>query len=117
MVRRGLVHDDLDNKVLLDLGVLQPGLVCEELPGEEPALVDGLDVLLSLQLFLEQADGVAHAGVQTHVFAGGEPYFQLELFLLCGRGLGVFRQVFFASFGDQIDRRSQTIHRELVTVS
>lgn len=116
-VRRGLVHDDLDNKVLLDLGVLQAGLVCEELAGEEPALVGRVDVLLGLQLFLEQADGVGHAGAQTHVFAGGEPYLQLELFLLSSGGLGVVRQVFFASFGDQIDRRGQAINRELVTVS
>lgn len=116
-VRRRLVHDDLDDKVLLDLGVLQAGLVCEELAGEEPALVGRVDVLLGLQLFLEQADGVGHAGAQTHVFAGGEPYFQLELFLLSGGGLGVVRQVFFASFGDQIDRRGQAINRELVTVS
>ncbi len=117
LVVRLLVHDDLDDEVLLDLGVLQACLVCEELPREEPALVDQLDVLLSLQLFFEQADGVGHAGVQTHVFAGREPYFQLELFLLCGRGLGVVRQVFFASFADQIDRRGQAVNRELVPVS
>lgn len=112
-----LVHDDLDHKVLLDLGVLQAGLVRKELSGEEPALVGQVNVLLSLQLLLQQADGVGHAGVQTQVFAGGEPHLQLELFLLCRLGLRVVRQVFLAPFGDQIDRRGQAIHRELVTVS
>lgn len=43
-----LVHDDLDHKVLLDLGVLQAGLVREELSREEPALVGQVNVLLSL---------------------------------------------------------------------
>lgn len=43
-----LVHDDLDDKILLDLGVLQAGLVCEELSREEPALLSQLNVLLSL---------------------------------------------------------------------
>lgn len=43
-----LVHDDLDHEVLLDLGVLQAGLVREELSREEPALVGQVNVLLSL---------------------------------------------------------------------
>lgn len=46
------IDDDLDDKVLLDLGVLQPRLVCQQLPGEEPALVGGVDVVLGLQLLL-----------------------------------------------------------------
>lgn len=105
-----LVHDDLDHKVLLDLGVLQAGLVREELSREEPALVGQVNVLLSLKLFFQQADGVGHAGVQAQVFAGGEPYLQLELFLLGRLGLRVVRQVFLASFCDQVDRRGQAIH-------
>ena len=67
--RRLLVDDDLDDKVLLDLGFLQAALVLQHLAGEEPALVRGVDVLLRLQLLLQLADGVRHAGAETQVFA------------------------------------------------
>lgn len=66
------VDDDLDDKVLLDLSVLQPRLVRQELPGEEPALVSGVDVLLSVELLLQKPDGVRHRGAETQVRARGE---------------------------------------------
>lgn len=76
------VDDDLDDKVLLDLGVLQPSLVGEQLPREEPALVGGVDVMLRLQLLLQQPDGVGHAGAEPQVLPGGQSY-------LAGGGRGV----------------------------
>lgn len=68
------VDDDLDDKVLLDLSVLQPRLVRKQLPGEEPTLVGGVNVVLDLQLFLELPYGVSHAGAEAQVFARGESY-------------------------------------------
>ena len=68
------VDDDLDDKVFLDLGVLQPRLVREQLAGEEPALVRGVDVLLGVELLLQLADGVRHAGAEAQVFPRGHPY-------------------------------------------
>lgn len=79
------VDDDLDDKVLLDLGVLQPCLVGEQLPGEEPALVGGVDVVLHLQLLLQQPDGVGHAGAEPQVLPGGQSYLAGTD---CGRGRG-----------------------------
>ena len=70
------VDDDLDDKVLLDLSVLQPRLVREQLSGEEPALVDGVDVFLGLQLLLQLPYGVGHAGAEAQVLARGKPYLQ-----------------------------------------
>lgn len=48
------VHVDyyLDDKVLLDLGILQTGLVSQELPGKEPPLAGHVNFLLFFQLFL-----------------------------------------------------------------
>lgn len=68
------VDDDLDDKVLLDLGVLQPRLVREQLPGEEPALVGGVDVVLCLQLLFQQPDGVGHAGAEPQVLPRGQSH-------------------------------------------
>lgn len=68
------VDDDLDDEVLLDLSVLQPRLVRQQLAGEEPALVGGVDVLLGLQLLLQLPYGVGHAGAETQVFARGQSY-------------------------------------------
>lgn len=59
------VDDDLDDKILLDLSVLQSRLVREQLPGEEPTLVGGVDVILGLQLLLQLTYGVSHAGAET----------------------------------------------------
>lgn len=70
------VDDDLDDKVLLDLSVLQPRLVRKQLPGEEPTLVGGVNVVLDLQLFLELPYGVSHAGAEAQVFARGESYLE-----------------------------------------
>lgn len=70
------VDDDLDDKVLLDLSVLQPRLVREQLPGEEPALVGGVNVVLGLQLLLKLPYGVSHAGAEAQVFACGQSYLQ-----------------------------------------
>lgn len=67
--RRVSVDDHLDDKVLLDLGVLQASLVSQELSGEEPPLAGHLDFLLLLQLFLELGDGVGQAGCQTHILS------------------------------------------------
>lgn len=79
MALKGLrVDDDLDDKVLLDLGVLEPRLVREQLPGEEPALVCRVNVVLGLQLLLELPDGVGHAGTETQIFARGESYLHRE---------------------------------------
>lgn len=50
--RRVHVHDHLDHKVLLDLGVLQSGLVSQELPRKEPPLASNVDVFLFFQLLL-----------------------------------------------------------------
>lgn len=36
--RRGLVDDDLDDKIFLDLGFLESCAICEQLPREEPSL-------------------------------------------------------------------------------
>lgn len=66
------VDDDLDDEVLLDLSVLQPRLVREQLPGEEPALVGGVNVLLGLQLLLQLPYGVSHAGAEAQVLACGQ---------------------------------------------
>lgn len=68
------VDDDLDDKVLLDLSVLQPRLVRKQLPGEEPTLVGGVNVVLGLQLFLKLPYGVSHAGAEAQVFACEESY-------------------------------------------
>lgn len=68
------VDDDLDDKVLLDLGVLQPRLVREQLPGEEPTLVGSVNVVLGLKLLLELPDGVSHAGAEAQVLARGQSY-------------------------------------------
>lgn len=70
------VDDDLDHKVLLDLSVLKPCLVREQLPGEEPALVNGVDVFLGLQLLLQLAYGVNHADAETQVLSCGQPHLQ-----------------------------------------
>lgn len=66
-----VVHVDnhLDHKVLLDLGVLQTGLVGQELPGEEPPLAGHVNLFVLLQLFLELGDGVRHARRQAHVLS------------------------------------------------
>lgn len=66
-----VVHVDnhLDHKVLLDLGVLQTGLVGQELPGEEPPLAGHVNLFVLLQLFLELGDGVRHARCQAHVLS------------------------------------------------
>lgn len=79
MVLKGLwVDDDLDDKVLLDFGVLEPRLIREQLPREEPALVCRVNVVLGLQLLLELPDRVSHAGAETQIFASGEPYLHRE---------------------------------------
>lgn len=77
MALEGLrVDNDLDDKVLLNLSVLQPRLVREQLPGEEPALVGSVNVVLGLQLLLQLPDGVGHAGAEAQVLARGEAYLQ-----------------------------------------
>lgn len=63
------IHNHLDHKVLLDLGVLQVSLVSQELPRKEPPLAGHVNVLLFLQLFLELANGICHAGGHMHVFS------------------------------------------------
>lgn len=70
------VDDDLDHKVLLDLSVLESRLVREQLPREEPALVDGVDVFLGLELLLQLAYGVNHADAETQVLSCGQPHLQ-----------------------------------------
>lgn len=72
------VDDDLDHEVLLDLGVLQPRFVREQLAGEEPALLGGVDVLLGLQLLLQLPYGVGHAGAEAQVLARGESHLHVE---------------------------------------
>lgn len=77
MALEGLwVDNDLDDKVLLNLSVLQPRLVRQQLPGEEPALVGSVDVVLGLKLLLKLPYGVGHAGAEAQVFARGESYLQ-----------------------------------------
>lgn len=79
MPLKGLrVDDDLDDKVLLDLGILEPRLIREQLPREEPALVCRVNVVLGLQLLLELADRVGHAGAETQIFARGQSYLRRE---------------------------------------
>lgn len=77
-LKRLRVDDDLDDKVLLDLGILEPCLIREQLPREEPALVCRVDVVLGLQLLLELPDGVGHAGAEAQISAGGESYLHRE---------------------------------------
>lgn len=77
-LKRLRVNDDLDDKVLLDLGVLEAGLIREQLPREEPALVCRVDVMLGLQLLLQLPDGVGHAGTEAQVSAGGESHLRRE---------------------------------------
>lgn len=110
------VHDDLDDKVLLDLGVLEARLVCEELAGEEPALVGDVDVLLSLELLLQLPNGVGHAGAQPQVFPCRQPHLELELLLGSDGGLGAVAGLVVAALRDQVDGRGQAVHRQLVTV-
>lgn len=79
MPLKGLrVDDDLDDKVLLDLGILEPRLIREQLPREEPALVCRVNVVLGLQLLLELPDRVGHAGAETQIFARGQSYLRRE---------------------------------------
>lgn len=79
MALKGLrVDDDLDDKVLLDLGILEPCLIREQLPREEPALVCRVNVVLGLQLLLQLPDRVGHAGAETQIFARGESYLHRE---------------------------------------
>lgn len=79
MALKGLrVDDDLDDKVLLDLGILEPCLIREQLPREEPALVCRVNVVLGLQLLLELPDCVGHVGAETQIFARGESYLHRE---------------------------------------
>lgn len=40
------IDNHLDDKVLLDLGILQTGFVSQELPGKEPPLADYVYVFL-----------------------------------------------------------------------
>lgn len=80
------VDDDLDDKVLLDLSVLQPRLVREQLPREEPALVGGVNVILGLQLLLQLPYGVGHAGTEAQVLACGEPDLQGVKRVTCDSG-------------------------------
>lgn len=61
------IHNHLDDEIFLNLGVLQAGLVGQELPREEPPLTDYLNCFLFLQLFLQLSDGVFHTGCQTHI--------------------------------------------------
>lgn len=70
------VDDDLDHKVLLDLGVLEPRLVRQQLPGEEPALVEEVDALLGLELLLQEAHGVGHAGAEAQVLPRRQSHLQ-----------------------------------------
>ncbi len=46
------IDDHLDDKVLLDLGVLQASLVSQQLPRKEPPLAGDVDFFLFLQLLL-----------------------------------------------------------------
>lgn len=52
LAMRVQVDNHLDDKVLLDLGVLQTSLVGQELPGEEPPLAGHVNFFLFFQLFL-----------------------------------------------------------------
>lgn len=67
--RRVRINNHLDDKVLLDLGVLQTSLVSQELPRKEPPLAGHVNVFLFFQLLLELSDGVGHAGCQTHILS------------------------------------------------
>lgn len=55
---------------------MQPRLVREQLPGEEPALAGCVNVVMGLQLLLKVPDGVSHAGAEAQIFACGESYLQ-----------------------------------------
>ena len=70
----GLVDDDLDDKIFLDLGFLESRAVCEQLPREEPPLPGRLDALLGVQLPLELPHRVGQAGAEPHVLACGEAH-------------------------------------------
>lgn len=74
----GLVDDDLDDKVFLNLGFLEPCAVCKQLPREEPSLPGWLNALLAVQLPLELPHCVRQAGTEPHVLACGEAHFQWE---------------------------------------
>lgn len=71
---RGLVDDDLDDKIFLDLGFLEPRAVCEQLPREEPSLPGRLNAFLGVQLPLELPHRVGQAGAEPHVLARGEAH-------------------------------------------
>ena len=100
--RRGLVDDDLDDKIFLDLGFLEPRAVCEQLSGEEPSLPGWLDALLGVQLPLELPHRVGQAGTEPHVLARGEAHLQRELSAHAGGGLRGLQALLFCVLQKQV---------------
>lgn len=113
----GLVDDDLDDKIFLDLGFLEPRAVCEQLPREEPSLPGRLDALLGVQLPLELPHCVGQAGAEPHVLARGEAHLQRELTTDAGCGLWGLHTLLLSVFQQQVHRWRQAVDGQLVAIA
>lgn len=113
----GLVDDDLDDKIFLDLGFLEPCAVCEQLPREEPSLPGRLDALLGVQLPLELPHCVGQAGAEPHVLARGEAHLQRELTADAGCGLRGLHTLLLSVLQQQVHGWRQAVDGQLVAIA
>lgn len=113
----GLVDDDLDDKIFLDLGFLEPCAVCKQLPGKEPSLPGRLDALLGVQLPLELPHRVRQAGAEPHVLACGEAHLQRELATHTGHGLRGLQALLLSVLQQQVHGWRQAIDGQLVAIA
>ena len=115
--QRGLVNDDLDDKIFLDLGFLEPRAICEQLSREEPSLPGWLDALLGVQLPLELPHRVRQAGAEPHVLARGEAYLQRELSAHTGGGLRGLQALLLSVLKKQVHGWRQAVDGQLVAIA
>ena len=101
----GLIDDDLDDKIFLDLGLLEPCAVCEQLPREEPSLPGWFNALLGVQLPLELPHRVGQAGAEPHVLACGEAHLQRKLTAHAGCGLRGLHALLLSVLQQQVHGR------------
>lgn len=113
----GLIDDDLDDKVFLNLCFLESCAVCKQLPGEEPSLPGRLNALLAVQLPLELPHGVRQAGIEPQVLACGEAHFQWEFTAHTRGGLGRLQALLLRVLQQQVHRWGQAIDGQLIAVT
>lgn len=113
----GLVDDDLDDEVFLNLCFLEPCAVCKQLPREEPSLPGWLNALLAVQLPLELPHRVRQAGIEPHVLACGEAHFQWEFTAHTRGGLGRLQALLLRVLQQQVHRWGQAIDGQLIAVT